>query len=236
MTRYTADPKLRDFQAKIKAEVDRVGRLAKGRGHVIYAIHDPTLRDHRGLFAFGPPIYVGETKQIQIRANDHMKDGGGGSTQQGIKAGRLRTVLEKWAVPHFEIIDEAPSRLSALIAETLWARRYNWLGYELANQWSEHQSKERPSGLQSVPNDRLWDFTVSEALEDGVTVHLRCETCGIDEPVPLESRPPTARLNTLLALKLKCNECGAWLLHVSPPNEAEWKWASYAPRQMPKPE
>ena len=232
MRRYTKDPRLRAFQAEIRAEVERIGRLAEGQGHVIYAIHDPSLEDHRGRFEFGPPVYVGESKQLRVRADDHMRDAGGGSTNNGIKAGRLKHIMAKWVVPRFSIIDAAPSYLTALIAETVWARRYVWLGYELANQWPEHRTKEPPTGLASVPIDRLWDFTVAEALEDEIQLSLQCDRCGYNVPVPLEGREPQTKLSIVRSLRLRCETCGVHLLKVALPDPDTWRWTTYQPRTM----
>lgn len=235
MRRYTHDPRLRAFQEKIRAEVERVAEIAKDRGRVVYAIHDPTLTDPRGWYEYGPPIYVGESKQIRIRANDHMKDGGGGSTQQGIKAGRLRQILRKWVVPRFEIIDYAPSKLTALISETTWARRFRWLGYELANQWPEHQSRERPQGLDSVSLERLSDFTLADAINDEITAWLGCDYCGYGVPLPLQNLQPQVRLGMLRSLNLRCGECGRPTISFAKPAHANWRWSSYTPGKMTKP-
>lgn len=165
---YARDPKLREFQARVAAEVRRIGELARGRGYVIYVIRDPTEQDRVRGHADGAPVYVGQSKQMNVRANDHMRDAGAGSIDQGWKTGRVKQTMKKWVVPKFEILDQAPTHLTSLIAETICARRFVWLGYELANRWPEHQSRERPNGLASVPPERLWDFTTAEALEDEV--------------------------------------------------------------------
>jgi hypothetical protein len=230
--RYTKDPQLRAFQAKIKAEVDRIGSLAEGQGYVIYVIHDPSLKDPRNTFEHGPPVYVGESKQLRVRADNHMRDGGGGSTDTGIKAGRLKQIMAKWRVPRFEIVDSAPTHLTALIAETVWARRYVWLGYELANRWQEHRTREPPKGLASVPAARLWDFTAAEAVEDELGLSLRCTPCGFNVPVPLDTIEPQTKLSAIKSLRLKCQTCGGHLLHIDMPNPASWKWASYRPRSL----
>jgi hypothetical protein len=232
--RYTRDPRLRAFQAQIRAEVDRIGSLAAGQGYVVYVIHDPSLKDNRGRFTHGPPVYVGESKQLRVRANDHMRDGGGGSTDTGIKTGRLKQIIGKWVVPRFEIVDSAPTHLTALIAETVWARRYVWLGYDLANGWPEHRTRERPHGLASVPLGRVWDFTVAEALEDEVGLSLRCEKCGVSAPVPLDTIEPQTKLSALKSLKLTCKSCDAPLLRIDLPDPTSWRWASYQTRSMDK--
>src|SRR5687768_12453304 len=142
---------MRAFHLAIKAEVKRIGDLARGRGYVTYAIRDPRLPDPRG-HPDGPRIYVGESKQIWNRADNHMADGGRATTgnEEKCKATRIYAILKDRVVPKFEILGDAPTKLASLISETLWARRSVYLGYELANGWPEHQSKEAPDGIRSV--------------------------------------------------------------------------------------
>ena len=231
--RYTRDPKLREFQGQVAAEARRIGELARGRGYVIYAIRDPSHPDRIRHHPDGPPVYVGQTKQLHVRANDHMRDAGGGSIDQGWKTGRLKQIMKKWVVPKFEILDEAPTHLTSLIAETVWARRFMWLGYQLANRWPEHQSKERPNGLASVPLERLWEFTTAEAIEDEVRLVLGCRRCALEEDVPLSGKDPNAKLNAARGLVLKCGGCGERLsIDVRMPDAATWRWRSYEPAPM----
>lgn len=232
--RYTRDPDLRAFQALIRDEVQRIGELARGQGHVIYAIRDCSKQDLIRSHDDGPPVYVGRTKQLHIRANDHMRDGGGGSTDTGCKSGRLKEIMDKWRVPKFDIVDTAPTHLTSLIAETIWARRFVWLGYELANQWPEHQTVERPDGLKSVPPDRLWDFTAAEAAEDEVRLVLQCRRCRIDVEVDLSTLKPSVKLNKVRSRKVDCGCCGGrFLPEVKLPEPATWRWRGYSPTPMP---
>ena len=218
----------------MRAEATCIGKLARGRGYVIYAIRDSLEPDRIKHDPDGPPVYVGETKQLHIRANDHMRDAGGGSIDQGWKTGRLKRIMMKWIVPRFEILDEAPTHLTALIAETVWARRFVWLGYELANRWLEHQSRERPNGLATVPPDRLWDFTVAEAIQDEVRLLLCCGACGLEEDIPLAGKDSNAKLNVARGLVLKCPDCGERpSIDVRKPDTATWRWRSYEPAPMP---
>jgi hypothetical protein len=232
MARYIRDPQLRDFQLRVKAEIERIGKLADGLAYVVYAIRDPTVPDHHRHHPDGPPIYIGQSKQLWIRADDHMKDGGSGTHGGRLKAGRLHRIMKGFVVPKFQIIDEAPTHLTSLIAETVWARRYCWHGYELANQWAEHRSKEAPNGLDSVPTMRLWNLTVVDAIEDEISLALRCKGCGIHQPVQLEALAPETRLSQLRTLQMKCPGCSGALLQIERPNPATWKWRSYLPRPM----
>lgn len=135
-------------------------------------------------------------------------------------------------VPVFRIVDAAPSHLTSLIAETVWARRYVWLGYELANQWPEHRSRERPQGLASVPSKRLRRLTVAEAIEDEVTVELSCRTCDVSGAVNLATLEPFAKLGSMVATK--CGRCGGLFVRLRKPHPATWRWAPYAPPPMPR--
>lgn len=233
MSRYPRDPRLREFHAKIKLEIKRISDLAKGRRFVIYAIRDPSQTDHRRSHPDGPPMYVGLSKQLHIRADDHMKDGGRGTNGGRLKAGHLHRIMKKFIVPKFQILDEAPTLLTAHIAETVWARRYCWLGYELANGWPEHQSKDTPKGIESLPLKRLWEFTVLEAIEDGVTLVLECAQCDVSQNVDLETLNPAVKLNLIGKLQLTCTCCGKQQrLRPLRPSPESGRWASYTPRTM----
>lgn len=232
MARYIRDPRLREFNLQIQREVKRIGDLARGRGYVIYVIRDVTLLDVRRRHSDGPPIYVGESKQMHVRADAHMKDGGRGTAGGRCKADRLHTIMKQFRVPKFQIVDDAPTHLTALIAETVWARRYRYLGYELANKWAEHQSKEAPDGLRTVPAERLLELTVEEALADEVGLELHCRPCGIRHPIPLASLRPSAKLNAIDNLKITCACSGAFAIRAVPPHPETWKWASYRAREM----
>lgn len=233
MARYVRDEKLRDFQTAVREEVDRIGALATGSSYFIYVIHDPSESDHRGHYEEGTPVYVGQTKQMRYRANSHMRDGGGGSADDTIKGDRLKQIMDKYIVPRFRIVDTAPSYLTSLIAETVWARRYVWLGYELANRWTEHRSREQPNGLMSVPPARLRGLTVAEAIEDEIVVALDCRRCGVYREVDLPSLDPTVSLAAIRSLKPTCGICGKPVLRVRRPDTATWRWAAYTPSPMP---
>ena len=233
MRRYVRDPRLREFQEKVREEVQRIGKLADGPGYVVYAIRDPTRIDDRRRHEHGPPIYVGQSKQIAVRANAHMRDGGESYASSRCKAGLLKGVMKQWCVPWFEILDTAPTHLTSLIAETVWARRFVWLGYELANKWPEHRTKEVPRGLFSVPPKRLWSLTVGEAIEDQVSVRLVCQPCSHRQEIDLQGLRPETPLRNLRTLKLICPTCGSPLLRIARPDTDTWRWASYQPQPMP---
>lgn len=232
MRRYIRDPQLRDFQEKLRKEAKRIGAVAEAAPYVVYAIRDPTEVDDRRQHEHGPPIYVGQTKQMVNRANSHMRDGGEGYASSRCKAGILKSIMEKWRVPKFEILDTAPTHLTSLIAETTWARRFVWLGYELANKWPEHRSSEPPRGLLSVPEKRLWSLTAAEAIEDEVSLLLECQNCDVRQEIDLGALRPDTALRNLRSLKLSCSSCGTSLLRISRPELGSWRWASYQPKSM----
>jgi hypothetical protein len=232
MARWTRDPTLRAFQAEVRKEIERTSSLAEGLQYVIYIILDPSRSDRLGRDPDGTPIYVGQSKDVRDRADSHMRDGGGGTSDSSIKSGRLKEVMDRFVVPVFRIVDTAPTHLTSLIAETVWARRYVWLGYELANQWPEHRSRERPLGLASIPPKRLRRLTVSEALEDEVTVELNCRTCDVSGTIDLTRLDPLAKLGSIAATR--CERCGGLFVRLRKPNPAKWRWVSYAPSPMPR--
>lgn len=232
MARWIRDPRLRAFQADVREETQRIAALAAASPYAVYIILDPSQNDPLGRHPEGTPIYVGQSKDLRDRADSHMRDGGGGTGDTSMKAGRLREIMDQFVVPIFRIVDTAPSHLTSLIAETVWARRYVWLGYELANQWPEHRSRERPEGLGSIPPKRLRRLTVQEAIGDDVTVELSCRTCGVSSSINLMRLEPLAKLGSLAATK--CERCGGFFVRLRKPEAATWRWASYAPSPMPR--
>jgi hypothetical protein len=233
MARYVRDEQLRNFQAKVREEVERIGKLATGAAYFIYLILDPTKEDPRGYYEEGLPLYVGQTKQMRARADSHMRDGGGGSTDDTIKGDRLKPIMDQYIVPTFRLLDTAPTHLTSLIAETVWARRHVWLGYELANCWPEHLIAKRPNGLASIPPVRLRRLTVAEAIEDEVTVALACRRCDTYAEVDLESLNPNVKLATIRARKPTCAICGSPMFRLKKPDALTWRWAGYTPTPMP---
>jgi hypothetical protein len=232
MARWIRDPVLRAFQTEVRAEIDRAAALAAGSRYAIYIILDPSRRDPLERHPEGTPLYVGQSKDLRDRADSHLRDGGGGTGDSSIKAGRLSGLMDQSVVPVFRIVDAAPTHLTSLVAETVWARLYVWLGYELANQWPEHRSRERPEGLASVPAKRLRRLTVAEAIEDEVTVQLSCRTCDASGVVPLTTLEPLAKLGSIASSK--CERCGGLLVRLRKPDPATWRWATYAPSPMPR--
>ena len=169
------------------------GQVTKQEMLYDYAIRDPSQVDHRG-HPDGPRFYVGQSKQLGLRADANMKEGGRATSGGSQKASRIYKIMKQGLLPKFEILESTPTHLRSLISETLWARRSNWLGYNLENKWAEHQGAEAPNGLRSVPRERTLEFTVAEALEDGLSVMLRCKPCGLHANVHLERLRPEVLL------------------------------------------
>jgi hypothetical protein len=217
---------------EVREEIGRAAALAVASPYAVYIILDPSQNDPLGRHPEGTPIYVGQSKDLRDRADSHMRDGGGGTGDSSIKAGRLKEMMDQFVVPVFRIVDTAPSHLTSLIAETVWARRYVWLGYELANQWPEHRSRERPEGLASLPPKRLRRLTVHEAIKDEVTVEVSCRTCGVSGSINLTTLAPLAKLGSMAATK--CERCGGFFVRLRKPEAATWRWASYTPSPMPR--
>jgi hypothetical protein len=227
MRRFIRDPGLREFHATLQAEINRIGGLAEGRRYVTYLIRDPLQIDRRGN-PDGAPIYVGQTKQMQIRARNHLEDGGRYTSGGRCKAGRLHEIMKRYRVPKFDILDEAPTHLTSLVSETVWARRLTYLGYDIANRWPEHRSRQPPEGLRSIPTQRLLDLTVEEAIEDEVQLELRCDGCGLGQMLDLGTLRPSAKLNLVHGQRTKCSFCeGHFDVRVVRPDFASWKWSGY---------
>lgn len=231
MPRYIHDPRLRDFKRRVREEVSRVSALAGDAPYVIYAIRDPTRPDPRRQHEHGPPIYVGQTKQMVVRAEAHMRDGGEARANDRCKSGLLKRIMEKWVVPRFEILDTAPTHLTSLIAETVWARRFIWLGYELANEWREHQTAEAPRGIATVPKERLWSFACNDAIQDEISVYFECSNCRKRAVIDLSALPPTVLLRELREDQIGCTVCGTRIrCRVAHPDPMQWRWKSYQPK------
>jgi hypothetical protein len=214
---FPKDPKLRELRLAVKAEVKRIGDLARPYRYVTYAIRDPRLTDPRG-HPDGPRIYVGETKQMWVRADDHMDDGGKATeASAGWKATRIHAILKDHVVPKFELLGHSPTKLASLISETLYARRSAYLGYDLANRWEEHQSREAPDGIRSVPDKRYLDFTVEEALEDGVRAEVRCDVCKFQQDFDLSTLVKRTKKLSTIRKNTPCPTCGTRILRVMAP-------------------
>lgn len=207
-----------EFRQSVAEEIARAATMAHGMRYVTYAIRDPSQKDDRG-HPDGPRFYVGQSKQVRIRAGDHMKEGGRATSGGSQKASRIYRIMKDGFVPRFEILESTDTLLRSLISETLWARRSNWLGYQLENHWPEHQGSEAPQGLQSVLPERAWAFTVREAIEDGVTLHLQCRPCGLDQEIDLSGLRDETPLKNIRSLKLQCPTCSGGLLRARLPAE-----------------
>lgn len=95
MARWIRDPRLRAFQAEVRKEIERAAALADGSRYAVYIILDPSRSDPLGRHPEGTPLYVGQSKDLGDRADSHMRDGGGGTGDSSIKAGRLKEIMDQ---------------------------------------------------------------------------------------------------------------------------------------------
>ena len=137
--------------------------------------------------------------------------------KRGDNIDRLITKLRRdRVVPIFDILEWTNTRLSSLVSETNWVRHFRNAGYDLKNKASEHKTGGPPIGRHDVPKERLWKFSIEEAIADNITIKLQCRPCDLDlPPVDLlqfksSANPPSKDLFGIREREgLSCPGCGA---------------------------
>jgi hypothetical protein len=110
-------------------------------------------------------------------------------------------------MPRFVVLERTTTRASALESETKWVQRFLEQGYVLANQWSEHKAGKKKA---VVPSNRLWAFTLAEALADDLKLQIACCRCKTCLLLPLGTvmgaASPTTKLQDLRRT-VSCPNC-----------------------------
>ena len=187
---------IRDYVATLKRQ-SLAGMLST------YLIFDPTEPDPLQASSFGVPFYVGQG-DIVHRAKDHLRGSSGVLTRR-----RIQTIYERGQHPRFLVVAQTCSRLTSLKSEMDWVCHLRGLGYALTNGWREHK---RATLLRATPAKRVWQFSIKDALADGVKVRVQCKTCGCRQPVCLTDLPDLdvahAHLNQVRRAFL-CPQCSS---------------------------
>ncbi len=200
----------RERHQGIRAEIERAKSLTK-LGWTTYEIRDPSQRDKAG-HADGPPVYVGVTNNFGRRVDQRMKSSGRRTGGKDHIDRLLNGVMRRNVMPKFHQIEQTATRLDSLVSETNCTRRLINAGYWLANQWAEHKCGGPDVGRSVVPHQRLWEFMISEAIDSGITIALKCKHCGIDTDLEwshITDQPePPKRLRDIRD-SLSCPLCAA---------------------------
>lgn len=145
-------------------------------GWITYLIRDPRRADKKGNPA-GWPVYVGQTEEFGKRVRNHLRKSERlARAGTGIKA-RVKALLHAGVVPNFEVIDRQPTRLKSLLSETNLARLCRSRGYDIANATTLQNHAGPPITERDLPSKWFWNFTLDQALEDGLQVELICSAC-----------------------------------------------------------
>lgn len=154
------------------AEAEKLG------GWITYLIRDPSRRDLRGN-AIGYPIYIGQSKELSTRVLARFRGSEMSATKKDSVDKRVADLLHRDIVVTYEVLERVGTHLASLVSETNWVIRCRNRGYDLANQWSEQRRGGSLIGRHDVPHERLWCFTLAEAMEDDIAVELRCRSCDL---------------------------------------------------------
>lgn len=199
-----------DHQIVLAAEADKLG------GWITYLIRDPSRPDFRGNAA-GYPIYIGQSKNFSTRVLRRFLTSEKKATKKDSIDKRVSDLLHQNIVVEYEVLERVPTHLASLVSETNWVIRCRNRGYNLANQWAEQKSGGELIDRHGVPHERLWPFTLEEALDDDISVYLQCRRCALRHRFDLHrlkglDTPP----RTLGEIKSnseivsgKCHSCGS---------------------------
>jgi hypothetical protein len=193
-TRYYHDSK---FRGAIDREKERARREAALGGWITYAIHDPTRSDSVGEFNT-LIIYVGQTKQFDVRVADRLRSAGTAVRRPTDRIdGALYEVMARGGVPRFRVIERTGDALDSFVSETNWAKHYIDAGYPLLNKWTEQRFAGRPIGRDTVPHQWLWRLAVEDALEAKFDLVLFNRTTGEELVLDLQLFRPKELLRNV---------------------------------------
>jgi hypothetical protein len=133
----------------------------------------------------GHPIYIGQSKELATRVLGRFRNSERNATKKDSIDKRVADLLHRDIVVTYEVLERVSTHLASLVSETNWVIRCRNRGYDLANQWSEQRRGGSLIDRQDVPHERLWCFTLFEAVEDKIAVDLRCRSCGLQHRMDL---------------------------------------------------
>lgn len=177
MGRFQFDSERHRVALLIDAEVERARAAEKDGGWITYLIRDPRYRDQKGNP--GRPIYVGQSKEFGTRVRTRFDRCEKSATRKDSIEKRMADLLRQGIVATYDVLDRQPTRLASLVSETNWARECITRGYDIANQLAEQRVALPAIRRSEIPHSWIWKFTLSEALEDDVSLVLGCRHCGI---------------------------------------------------------
>lgn len=209
--RYHPD---REIRRRVEEEISRAREVAGRNEWITYVMRDPTERDLNGS-PDGAIFYVGQTRDFPSRvvrrfsyADEYAR------RPRKLTDKRVVLIWRKGSCPRFEVIDRAETHLLSLVSETNAANRLLAAGYKLTNQWKEHRGSTMAVTRHDVPPDRIWPFTIADAIADEITVELVCTDCSIASgPLDLMALvgsmdPVPKTLNDVKRLACDCGRTG----------------------------
>jgi hypothetical protein len=203
-----------ETEAAIRAAIASARAAERQGGWITYLARDPRQPDLKGNR--GWPIYVGQSKEFGKRVRNHLRTSEKLAMAHDSVRKRIREMLHDGQVPIFEVLDRQPTRLSSLVSETNFARACRRRGYDIANLRRLQNEAGPPVTRHDIPTDWLWEFSLEDAIADGIRVRLACTGCGeallIDvacfqrlDPAPMDLR---AIKEDPLWLAEPCTSCG----------------------------
>ncbi len=214
----------RDIRRRVQEEIARTREMARKDEWVTYIMRDPTERDPLGS-ADGAIFYVGQTRDFPSRvvrrfsyAEEYAR------RPRKLTDKRVVQIWRKGSCPRFEVVERVATHLQSLVSETNHANRLIAQGYRLTNQWKEHRGATTMEVTRTdVPPDRIWPFTIADAVADEITVELVCTECEVATgPLDLlalseamEPKPKT--LADLKRLTCRCGKTGGRYVKLSVP-------------------
>jgi hypothetical protein len=185
MTKYFADPAMREVWNEVLAETRRAAELQVDGEWITYIIRDPRFPDLKGKP--GLPFYVGQTNDFPERVLSRFKDCEKEAIAKGVDCveARVAELLHLGLVARYQVIDRQPTRLSSLVSETNKARRAWNAGYQLVNRRRLQNRGGDDITSTQIPEMWLREFTLAEGLQDELVMELRCSSCRQSVDIPL---------------------------------------------------
>lgn len=165
-----------EVEAEIRIAIAAARAAEREGGLITYLARDPRQVDLKGNL--GWPIYVGQSKEFGKRVRNHLRTSEKLAQAHDSVRRRIREILHDGQVPMFEVLDRQPTRLLSLVSETNFARACRRRGYEIANLRPPQNKAGPPITRHDIPAEWLWEFSLEEAVADGLLIRLGCRRCG----------------------------------------------------------
>jgi hypothetical protein len=165
----------REVEAAIRATILAAQAAEQEGGWVTYLARDPRQSDLKGNP--GWPIYVGQSKEFGKRVRNHLRTSEKKAQAHDSVRKRIKQILHSGQVPIFDVLDRQPTRLLSLVSETNFARACRRRGYEIANLRRLQNEAGAPVTKHDIPADWLWEFSLDDAIADGISLLIQCTGC-----------------------------------------------------------